>query len=252
MKSINYLLLISSISIINFSCEKSTSEEFDDVNGNVETKLMSSISVISAQSADENSNISFIYNSDNRLTAITNGDETTIFSYQDGNLSNVTGQGDSGNVEELYESPYDAFETGQVEEYDDNGNPSVFKFIEYIYNQSTFEEEMVYYTAEVTYDNKPNPFYKTAEAAGLIEVMDRVRLNFSLTPQPAEIVKAKALFPNNNTSQIVYKDENGEVVYIINLAYTYDGDYPTSATVTSISTEGSNSTYNTTFSYVTN
>lgn len=251
MKQINSLLLISSIAMSIVGCEKSTSDEFDDINGTIETKLMSSISVASAQNVEENTNIIFTYNTDNRLTTISDGSETTIFSYKDGSLSNVTGQGGNGNIEELYESPYDAFEQGLIDEYDDNGNPAVIKFVEYNYNQSTYEEELVYYTAEVSYDNKPNPFYKTAEAAGLIEVMDKVRLNFAMAPQPVEIKRAKALFPNNNPSQIIYKDENGEVLYSINLAYTYDGDYPTSATVTSVSSEyGDTNTYNTTFSYL--
>ncbi|MEH6514238.1 MAG: hypothetical protein V7734_14180 [Maribacter arcticus] len=253
MKNINYLLLISSISIINFSCDKSTSEEFDEVNGNVDTRLMSSISVVSAQSAEENRNILFTYNTDNRLTTISDGVETNIFSYENGSLANVTNGSGNATIEELYQSPYDALEYGIVEEYDDNGNPFLIKFPEYAYNDTTQEDELVYYTSEISYDNKPNPYYKTAEAAGLIEVLDRVRLNFAMAPQAEEIVKAKVLFPNNNPSQIIYKDENGEILYTINMAYTYDGDYPTSATVTSVSTEGGTTySYNTTFSYVTN
>eukprot|EP01093_Parvamoeba_rugata_P008556 TRINITY_DN243_c0_g1_i4.p1 TRINITY_DN243_c0_g1~~TRINITY_DN243_c0_g1_i4.p1 ORF type:complete len:188 (+),score=40.69 TRINITY_DN243_c0_g1_i4:663-1226(+) len=177
MKRINHLLLLSSIAVINFSCEKSTSEEFEDVNGNVETKLITSIDVTSVEDPDESNNILFSYNGDLRLTSIYDGTETTNFTYEDGNLSNVTGNGDNGNVEELYESPYDAFETGQVEEYDENGNPSVLQFIEYDYDYMTGEEEVVYYTAEIFYDNKPNPFYKTAEAAGMIDVLDQIKLN---------------------------------------------------------------------------
>ncbi|TLP79137.1 hypothetical protein [Maribacter sp. ACAM166] len=253
MKRINYLLVILSLTIINFSCDKFTSEEFDEVNGNVDTKLMSSISVLSAQSSDENAKIIFSYNTDNKLTTIFDGSNTTIFSYEEGSLSNVTGQSGNGNIEELYQSPYNAFEDGQVEEYDNNGNPSVLKFLEYDYNRTTRDYEVVYYTAEISYDNKPNPFYKTAEAAGLISVMDKIRLNFAAALQPEEIVKAKVLFPNNNLSQITYKNEDGEVEHSINLAYTYDGDYPTSATVTSISAVGGNTySYNTTFSYVGN
>ena len=253
MKRINYLLLISSISIMNFSCEKSISEEFVDVNGNVDTKLISSISVVSAQSSDENRNIVFTYNTDNGLTSISDGVETNIFSYENGSLANVTNGSGNAPIEELYQSPYNALEYGDIDEYDDNGNPHLIKFPEFTYNYTTQEEEMVYYTAEVFYDNKPNPYYKTAEAAGLIEVMDRVRLNFALAPQADEIVKAGMLFPNNNPSQIIYKDENGEVQYSINMAYTYDGDYPTSATVTSVSTDGGTTySYNTTFSYLSN
>ena len=251
MKRINCLLLLSSIAVVNFSCEKSTSQEFEDVNGNIETKLISSIDVTSAENTDEDTNILFSYNGDLQLTSIFDGSETTNFIYDDGNLSDVTGQGDNGSVEELYDSPYDAFETGQVEEYDDNGNPSVLQFNEYEYDYMTGDEEVVYYTAEISYDDKPNPFYKTVEAAGIISVLDKVQLNFAALPQPQEILKAKALFPNNNPSQVVYKDEEGKVVHTINMSYTYDGDYPKSATVSSVSADGGdNETYLTTFTYV--
>ena len=251
MRSIKHLLLFSSVAILNFSCDDSTSDEFEEVNGKVETKLISSIDVASVENSDDSSSIIFSYNSELQLNSIFDGTETTNFIYEDGNLANVSGNVDNGNVEELYESPYDAFETGQVEEYDDNGNPSVIKFIEYDYDYMTGEEEVVYYTAEISYDDKPNPFYKTAEAAGLIDVMDQIRLNFAAAPQAEEIVRAKALFPNNNPSQVLYKNEEGEIEYTINMSYTYDGDYPTTATVSTVSEySDENETYVTTFSYV--
>lgn len=251
MRSIKHLLLFSSVAILNFSCDDSTSDEFEEVNGKVETKLISSIDVASAENSDDSSSIIFSYNNELQLNSIFDGTETTNFIYEDGNLANVSGNVDNGNVEELYESPYDAFETGQVEEYDENGNPSVIKFIEYDYDYMTGEEEVVYYTAEISYDDKPNPFYKTAEAAGLIDVMDQIRLNFAAAPQAEEIVRAKALFPNNNPSQVLYKNEEGEIEYTINMSYTYDGDYPTTATVSTVSEySDENETYVTTFSYV--
>ncbi len=251
MRSIKHLLLFSSVAILNFSCDDSTSDEFEEVNGKVETKLISSIDVASAENSDDSSSIIFSYNSELKLNSIFDGTETTNFIYEDGDLSNVSGNVDNGNVEELYESPYDAFETGQVEEYDENGNPSVIKFIEYDYDYMTGEEEVVYYTAEISYDDKPNPFYKTAEAAGLIDVMDQIRLNFAAAPQAEEIVRAKALFPNNNPSQVLYKNEEGEIEYTINMSYTYDGDYPTTATVSTVSEySDENETYVTTFTYL--
>ncbi|WP_036150761.1 hypothetical protein [Maribacter forsetii] len=251
MKTFNQLLLLSSIAVLNFSCEKSTSEEFEEVNGNVETRLISSIDVSSAENSDDSNSILFSYNNELQLTSIFDGTESTNFVYDGDDLTNVSGNVDNGNVEELYESPYDAFETGQIEEYDDNGNPSVIKFIEYDYDYMTGEEEVVYYTAEISYDNKPNPFYKTAEAAGMIAVLDQIKLNFADAPQAEEIIRAKALFPNNNPSQVVYKNEEGEIEYTINMSYTYDGDYPTAATVSSASADGGDSeTYLTTFTYV--
>ncbi|MEP3372583.1 MAG: hypothetical protein ABJL43_12730 [Maribacter dokdonensis] len=251
MRSIKHLLLFSSVAILNFSCDDSTSDEFEEINGKVETKLISSIDVASAENSDDSSSIIFSYNNELQLNSIFDGTETTNFIYEDGDLSNVSGNVDNGNVEELYDSPYDAFETGQVEEYDENGNPSVIKFIEYDYDYMTGEEELVYYTAEISYDDKPNPFYKTAEAAGLIDVMDQIRLNFAAAPQAEEIVRAKALFPNNNPSQVLYKNEEGEIEYTINMSYTYDGDYPTTATVSTVSEHSDeNETYVTTFSYI--
>ena len=251
MRSIKHLLLFSSVAILNFSCDDSTSDEFEEVNGKVETKLISSIDVASVENSDDSSSIIFSYNSELPLNSIFDGTETTNFIYEDGNLANVSGNVDNGNVEELYESPYDAFETGQVEQYDENGNPSVIKFIEYDYDYMTGEEEVVYYTAEISYDDKPNPFYKTAEAAGLIDVMDQIRLNFAAAPQAEEIVRAKALFPNNNPSQVLYKNEEGEIEYTINMSYTYDGDYPTTATVSTVSEySDENETYVTTFTYL--
>ncbi|SIQ02144.1 hypothetical protein [Maribacter ulvicola] len=251
MKSINYVLLFSSIVFLNFSCEKSTSEEFEEVNGNIETKLISSINVASAENEEEHNNILFSYNSKLQLTSIFDGTASTNLTYDEDNLTNVSGNIDNGNVEELYESPYNAFETGQIQAYDDNGNPSVIQFIEYDYDYMTGEEDMVYYTAEISYDDKPNPFYKTAEAAGIINVLDQIKLNFASAPQAEEIVRAKALFPNNNPAQIVYKNEEGEIEYTINMSYTYDGDYPTAATVSTVSMHSDeNETYVTTFTYV--
>ncbi|SHI46845.1 hypothetical protein [Pseudozobellia thermophila] len=247
------LILLALITGFNYSCDKSTSDEFEEVNGHVETRLLSAISVVSAQDSYENSNVLFLYDGENKLTTVTKDNDTGIFSYDNGELANVTSGGGNLSIEELYQSPYDAFEYGEVMEYDDNGNPYILKFIEERYNYMSGNMEPYYYTAQVTYDDKPNLFYKTMEAGGLIDVMDGVRLNFSIAPQSQDIVKAKALFFNNNPSQIIYKNEEGEVEYVVNISYVYDGDYPTSATVTSAYTDGGETnTYTVSFSYRSN
>ena len=89
------------------------------------------------------------------------------------------------------------------------------------------------YTAEVSYDDAHNPYFYTLEAGGIIDVLDGVQLNFSLNPQVPEIVKARLLFPVNNPSQIIYKNEEAEIIYTINV------NYPTSAKVTAVSIEDS-------------
>ncbi|REG86029.1 hypothetical protein [Winogradskyella sediminis] len=255
MKNQKSLIILLSLSIFTLSCsEDSVTDEFDNANGNVQEKLIESISIISAQDSQENKNISLSYTSDGLLNTISDGVETSIFVYDDNdNLSNITGGGnDNLNIEELYESPYDAFETGEVIQYDDNGNPKEIEFYEEEYDYNTDSYYTKIYTAEISYDNTHNPYFYTLEAGGIIEVLDDVQLNFSLNPQIPEIVQARLLFPVNNPSQLIYKNEEGEIIHTINVNYSYDNEnYPTSATVTAVSVQDSEqSTYSAIYQYV--
>jgi hypothetical protein len=254
MKKQKSLIALLCISLFTLSCsEDSVSDEFNDANGNVQVKLIESISIVSAQDSQENKNILLSYTSNGLLNTITDGIETSIFVYDNNNdLSNITGEGDNLSIEELYESPYDAFETGEVIEYDDNGNPRKIEFYEEEYDFNTDSYITKIYTAEISYDDTHNPYFYTLEAGGIIEVLDGVELNFSMNPQVPEIVQARLLFPVNNPSQIIYKNEEGEIIYTINVNYVYDNEnYPTSATVTAVSIEDSEqSTYSAIFEYV--
>lgn len=255
MKNQKSLIILLSLSLIALSCsEDSVTDEFDNANGNVQEKLIESISIISAQDSQENKNISLSYTSDGLLNTISDGIETSIFVYDDSdNLSNITGGGnDNLNIEELYESPYDAFETGEVIQYDDNGNPKKIEFYEEEYDYNTNSYYTKIYTAEISYDNTHNPYFYTLEAGGIIEVLDDVQLNFSMNPQIPEIVQARLLFPVNNPSQLIYKNEEGEIIHTINVNYSYDNEnYPTSATVTAVSVQDSEqSTYSAIYQYV--
>jgi len=252
MKKTNYLFFALLTYCLAISCEDSVSEEFEDINGNVEEKLIKSITVISAQDSEENKNIVLSYDTNGRLNTITDGVDTSIFVYNNGELETITGQNDNLSIEELYESPYDAFETGQVLEYDDNGNPYKILFFDQYYDHDINDYVTVEFTATITYDNTPNPYFFTLKSAGIISVLDGVQLNFSLNPQVPEIVQARALFPVNNPSQIIYKDENGDIIYSMNVNYVYDSqNYPTSATVTAVSVEDNEtSTYTSSYEYV--
>lgn len=254
MKNRKFLIGLLFTSLFTLSCsEDSVTDEFNDANGNVDVKLIESISFVSGQDSQENKNILLSYTSNGQLSSINNGIDTGIFIYDDNNdLSNLTGGGDNLNIEELYESPYDAFEKGEVIEYDNNGNPKKIEFFEeeYDFNSDSYITKV--YTAEVSYDDTHNPFFYTLEAGGIIEVLDGVQLNFSMIPQIPEIVQARLLFPSNNLSQIIYKNEEGEIIYTINANYVYDNEnYPTTATITYISVEHSEqSTYFATFQYL--
>lgn len=251
-KSINSISLLCAL-IFAFSCsDDSVSEEFDNANGDVQEKLISSVAIISAQDPQENKVISLSYTSDGSLNTINNGIETGIFIYSNNNeLTNITGGSDNLNILELYESPYDAFDTGDVIVYDDNGNPEKIEFYEeeYDYDSNTYITKI--YTADISYDDTHNPYFYTLKSAGIIQVLDGVQLNFSINPQIPEIVQARMFFPVNNPSQIIYKNEEGELVYTINANYVYDNeDYPTSATVTKVSIEHSEQhTYSAIFEY---
>ncbi len=236
------------------SCnEDSVSDEFNSVNEDVQEKLIKSISVISNQEIEESRNISLSYTPDRKLNTITDGDETTFFEYENNELSSIKGSGnESLNIEDLYQSPYDAFETGEVLNYDNNGNPTKIEFYEYDYNYDTDNEFIRVYTADISYDNKPNPYYYTLNSGGIIDVLDNVRLNISTNPQLEEIINARMLFPLNNPSQIIYKDDNNQTVFTVNVIYNYNSyNYPISAQVTSVSFENSvQTTYSAIFQYL--
>ncbi|WP_282053871.1 hypothetical protein [Maribacter luteus] len=253
MRKTIYSFSLFCASMLALSCsDDSASDDFEEVNGNVEQKLIKSMSLVSAQDSDENESIVLSYNTNGSLNTITTGDDTSIFVYENSELTNISGGGDTFNMEELYESPYDAFETGDVLEYDENGNPELLEFREDEYDYDMDDYVTKLYTAELVYDDAPNPFYYTLQAGGLIDVLDGVQLNFSVNPQLPEIVQARLLFPVNNLSQIIYKDEEGEIVYTINANFVYDEDnYPTSATVTAVSSDyDDQDTFTTTFTYV--
>lgn len=249
-KLLRPVVFILTVSLI-WSCSDSVSDEFEEINGNVAQKFLKSIAVTSAQDFNENLKVELAYNSNGTLNTISNGTDSSIFIYKKDKLSTITGPGNNLNMEELYGSPYNAFETGQVQEYDDNGNP-----IKIIFYVEDYDFEIQDYVireniAEISYDDTPNPFYFTLQAGGIIDILDNVKLNVGADLKNSKIIQARLLFPLNNPKQIVYKDENKEVMYTINANYVYDEqNYPTSAVVTSIAADSSeNGTLTVSFTY---
>lgn len=249
-KPIYLCLTILSLALA-FNCEDSTTEEFNEINGDVSEKLVKSISVISLDDSADNTTITMSYENE-KLSSVSDGTDISYFIYNGSQLENITGDSEDFGMEELYESPYNALETGEVMEYDANGNPSKLLFFGEHYDYNTGTTEIREYTAEISYDNAHNPYFYTFSAAGLIDAMDRVQLNLSINAQPSQIVKAKTLFPLNNPSKVVYKDENGIITYVMDADYVYDNEnYPTSATVTATSIEDNEvSFYKTNIQYV--
>lgn len=254
-KQSKLLLILLSVFIATSCSEESVSDDFEEVNGDVAVKLMESISVTDNEDSDDNATISMYYTNDGKLNTISDGSDTTVFVYDNDNkLTRITSDGDNLNMEELYESPYDAFDTGEVVEYDGNNNP---KIIEVLVEECADDDywcdtyEVKIYTAELSYDDAHNPFYHTFNAGGIIDVLDNVELNFGSSQSP-EIVKVKDLFPMNNLSQIIYKNEEGDPVFSININYSYDDEnYPVSATITAVDIEESEqSVFSVSFTYI--
>ena len=237
MKNFRLPLVCAMISLLNIACsEETVTDEFEEANGNVERKVIKTISYVSPEHPEDNTTVYFTYNNDGSMNTVSNGTETSIFIYEDSALKTITGSDDNLTIEELYQSPYEAFEIGRVVSYDNNGNPEVIEFFEEEWDEGYGDYVTKLYTASLGYDDAPNPFYYTMESAGLIDVLDNVQLNFPMTPQSPEIVQARLLFPVNNLSQIIYRNEEGEMVYSINADFDYDEDnYPTTGTITAVS-----------------
>tara|TARA_R110000751_G_scaffold146601_1_gene250708 strand:- start:135211 stop:135972 length:762 start_codon:yes stop_codon:yes gene_type:complete len=246
------ITLLTVLAVFMSCSEDSATEEFNQANQNASVKLITNLSVVSAQDASENQSVTINYNGNNQVANITDGVETSILVYDNDNLTNVTGEGETLNVEELYESPYDAFETGEVLQYDSNMNPISIRFLEEEFDFVANTMSVVEYFAEIEYDATPNPFFYTLEAAGIIDVLDNVDLNFSMDVQAPEIVQARLLLPTNNIKKITYKDEDLTPIYQIVANYVYDAqNYPSTGTVTSTDLEDDSvSVYTTTFTYM--
>ena len=246
------ITLLTVLAVFMSCSEDSATEEFNQANQNASVKLITNLSVVSAQDASENQSVTINYNGNNQVANITDGVETSILVYDNDNLTNVTGEGETLNVEELYQSPYDAFETGEVLQYDSNMNPVSIRFLEEEFDFFNNTMSVVEYYAEIEYDATPNPFFYTLEAAGIIDVLDNVDLNFSMDVQAPEIVQARLLLPTNNIKKITYKDEDLTPIYQIVANYVYDAqNYPSTGTVTSTDLEDDSvSVYTTTFTYM--
>jgi hypothetical protein len=253
MRKTNYILGLFCASILAVSCsDDSVSEEFEEANGDVVQKLIKTVNLNSSENMEDEGMLTFSYTADGALSSVSNGEGSSDFLYDGDELVNVTGEEDVNlSIEELYESPYDAFETGNVLEYDANGNPKIIEFFEEDYDWETDSYLSYVYTAEITYDEAQNPFFYTLEAGGIIDVLDGIQLNFSMSPQSSEIIKARMLFPVNNPSKIVYKNEDGEVKYTITANYVYDADnYATSGVISSSSYGEADASYAVQFTYV--
>lgn len=183
-----------------------------------------------------NETLTVNYDANGRVSNVTDGSDSSTLVYNDNNqLTTITGDSEPFSMSELYQAPYDGYEIGEVLEYDANGNPTKLRLFDRADNGMITDE----YVSEIYYDSQTNPFLHTMEKAGLLNVFDRISLNFSAIPTSSELIAAKMLLPVNNPKRFVVKNLAGQTIEnsVANYVYNADG-YPTSATFTSTNEDG--------------
>ncbi|MEB8328631.1 hypothetical protein OO009_04625 [Flavobacteriaceae bacterium KMM 6897] len=240
-------VVLSSMLLILGSCSKeSASDEFEQANGKVAEKLMTRMDVLSAQDQSENASLFINYDSKNRVSSFNNGTDSNILVYEDDQLSTISGGSEPFRTSELYQMPYDIFQFGEVVDYDSNKNPSIIRLLEEDYEGNIYE-----FMVDITYDPTPNPFFYTLKAAGIIDVLDGVQFNISMSPQSPDLIQARKLLALNNIKQIVVTDvERSEITFQLVADYVYDeDDYPTSATFTTVTADSGTNVYSKKYTY---
>lgn len=231
MKKLKYVFAIGLGVALLTSCGSSASDDFEEINDGVVKKRLRTIN--GTNQDNESITTQFTYDSNNKLISVsgTDGVETNIVNYNnDGNTIKVTegnNPSESLLIEKLYESPYNIYETGEVLEYDSNKNPSKVLYRQEVYDWNTDSYIVENYTAEMFYDKNPNLYFSTLDAAGVIEILDRVDVSFGINPQASEVIKARTLLPLNNLVKVIYKDADNKIKGTLTIDYTYDKDgYP--------------------------
>ncbi len=229
MRIITILLSLLFVTLFYSSCNKSMEEEFEEKNTSLVEKELSTIQIL----VDNEDYVTFTFHYDNsgKITSLTDNMEAIlIFDYDaNDNLSSIELDGGITNMVDILTMTHDAYEVGNVYEYDQVGNP-----IEIQYYDGGLEGEELY--LEIVYSDTPNPYFYTFKAAGIIDVLDQTNLNFG--PTTPAIIKARELMPVNNIRSILVKELDGSRVSEVQINYKYDQDkYPQSADVIAFNTD---------------
>ncbi|WP_283640957.1 hypothetical protein, partial [Mesonia mobilis] len=184
-----YTIYLLSFSMLFFSCSDSTEEEFEEVNEDAAELYLEKI-VIELPNNEGTETVNINYDQDGKVSSGNNSDGAVFLNYQEsGDLNSYTDNNETISMSELYQAPYDAFEVGQILSYYDNGNVENIEVID----DTSYPEQTLYGT--ITYDTNPSAYFYTLKAAGILDVLDSVDLNFGL--QAEEIIKARNLLPYN-------------------------------------------------------
>lgn len=229
-----------SLLVIAFAgCSKDSSSKKADPNEYI--KYITKISGHELSDTNYQSIVHFTYDERNRMVNMISSQlkdgveddfETNSFSYeQSGKLDKVS----SGNTETLVSTILpnkdEAYKIGKVLAYDSYLNPSklMFFYDEFLGKGNTVVKQG---TVDIKYDDKPFFAFHTFRAAGIIQALDGIKLNFASPTQAPQLKLAKEIMPNTNPIEITYKNEEGVVLSHINITINYDTEnYPVSSEV---------------------
>lgn len=235
------------LSLATFAALTSCSSDSSSENLPENEKYIHTVHVMNTGDGTDET-VTVNYNTDGSVSNVSDGTETSSFVYNDNNqLTTITGSSEPLSMSELYQSPYDGYEFGEVLQYDSNGNPKKLRLFERDYDGNIMAE----YTSDITYDSQANPFLHTLEAGGILDVLDNVDINFSSVPTSDEIVAASQLLFVNNPKTFTLKDMDNNVIDTVVANYVYDSEgYPTSATFTHTDNSGNISVSTATYTYM--
>lgn len=230
-----YTIYLLSFSMLFFSCSDSTEDEFEEVNEDAAELYLEKI-VIELPNNEGTETVNINYDQDGKVSSGNNSDGAVFLNYQEsGDLNSYTDNNETISMSEFYQAPYDAFEVGQILSYYDNGNVENIEVID----DTSYPEQTLYGT--ITYDTNPSAYFYTLKAAGILDVLDSVDLNFGL--QAEEIIKARNFLPYNNITSMIFENAEGLTQYEVHIDYTYNSDnYPIAAIITATSTESTDVT----------
>ena len=151
-----HIIIFITASVLMFGCSKSNEDNFNDVNGEVTAKYLTRADVTSSEIPDQVGLLIVNYNGDNKVSSVTDGDIVHFFEYADNNILETinTGLGEILLTENLLLQPYEAFNFGQVIEYDEKGNVSI---VEIVMEEDVNKQLLGYFS----YDEEHNPYFYT-------------------------------------------------------------------------------------------
>lgn len=209
---VKYLATITGYNVNDPSDKTITAFNYSDKN-----KLVS-LNMYEVGYENEADTFDFIYGKDGRLEQATDGYKPLLVS---------TGLGFKD----------EAYKIGKVVAYDSNANPAKLQVYYDEYNEKTHKNETKQGTVTIKYDNKPFFAFHTLRAAGVIQALDGVKLNFNAPTEAPQLKLAKELLPNTNPINVVFYLEDGTELTNSTITYTYDNEgYPTEFTVVHIDT----------------